>query len=174
MANDIEAAVQRIMVPVEKFGQNQYQRGIDYTTPGDYGISARLRKEIEEAIRAELSQVSAKCPRHGVYMCLACRQSAEPETFAVLERHERFHQDGDFKLVRVPPGQSLEMDEGSATRRWLHGDLGSKFHLVEFVRVPAPAEPAQKCGQCEYVRKFSNNPDSFCSSRCAAKGNGNE
>ena len=37
-----------------------------------------------------------------------------------------------LKIVPVPGGQSLEFDEGSATRRWLDSDLGSEWHLVSF------------------------------------------
>lgn len=47
---------------------------------------------------------------------------------AVLERHDR----AERKEVPVPDGQSLDFDEGTATRRWLWPHLGAEWHLVEF------------------------------------------
>lgn len=42
---------------------------------------------------------------------------------------------GVFKLLQAPPGQSLEFDEGpGATRTWLRPHLGhGNWHLVAFV-----------------------------------------
>ena len=40
---------------------------------------------------------------------------------------------GILKLVMVPEGQSLDFDEGAATRRWLHPHLDRAWHLVAFV-----------------------------------------
>jgi hypothetical protein len=75
---------------------------------------------------------------------------AEAMTFALLERHERFHMDDDFKLVRVPVGQSLDFDKDGATRRWLHSDLGTEFHLAGFISTPAkPAQQAPSGQQAE-------------------------
>ena len=61
-ANDIEAAVRRIMKEMERW----------------HGIDPAL---IKTTIRAELSRAPAalpKCLRHGVYMCLACMKGAVP------------------------------------------------------------------------------------------------
>jgi hypothetical protein len=38
-----------------------------------------------------------------------------------------------FKIIQVPKDQSLEFDEGTATRRWLHPHLEGGYHLIEFV-----------------------------------------
>lgn len=57
---------------------------------------------------------------------------AHPEDFeyvALLRSHDYKR----TKWVVVPEGQSLEFDEGSATRRWLHPHLGTEWHLFGFV-----------------------------------------
>jgi hypothetical protein len=59
---------------------------------------------------------------------------AHPEDFdyaALLISHDRKR----TKWVVVPEGQSLDFDEGTATRRWLHPHLGSEWHLFDFVRL---------------------------------------
>lgn len=53
----------------------------------------------------------------------------KPRFVAILEMHERTIR----KAVLVPPGQSLEMDEGA--RRWLHPYIGTEWHLVEFLKI---------------------------------------
>ena len=47
---------------------------------------------------------------------------------AVIERNDH----SERKEIPVPEGQSLDFDEGTASRRWLHPHLGSEWHLVEF------------------------------------------
>lgn len=42
------------------------------------------------------------------------------------------------RAVLVPPGQSIDFDEGSATRRWLHPYLAYEWHLVRFIEVAGP------------------------------------
>lgn len=59
--------------------------------------------------------------------------SLEPRYVAILEMHDETKR----KAVLVPLGQSLEFDEGSATRRWLHPHLGTDWHLVEFIEIDA-------------------------------------
>lgn len=39
------------------------------------------------------------------------------------------------KAVIVPSGQSLEMDEGKPTRKWLWPYLGGGWHLTEFLEI---------------------------------------
>ena len=39
------------------------------------------------------------------------------------------------KAVIVPPGQSLDFDEDSATRKWLWPYLGKEWHLIKFVPI---------------------------------------
>jgi len=62
---------------------------------------------------------------------------------AILERHNSsFYHDAnnntlmkDHKIVLVPEGQSLEMDEGTIMRRWLHPYLGHEWHLAGFAEL---------------------------------------
>jgi len=56
----------------------------------------------------------------------------DAEFIAVLERHDH----SERKEVPVPAGQSLDFDEGAATRRWLWPHLGNEWHLVEFKPKP--------------------------------------
>lgn len=47
----------------------------------------------------------------------------------------------DYKRTRwvvVPEGQSLDFDEGKATRAWLHPHLGREWHLFGFVPLHPP------------------------------------
>jgi hypothetical protein len=48
---------------------------------------------------------------------------------AILKHHEW----PDWRAIELPPGQSVEFDEGSATRRWLHPALGTEWHLLKIV-----------------------------------------
>lgn len=48
---------------------------------------------------------------------------------ALLESHDY----KQLKWVPVPAGQSLDFDDGTATRRWLYPHLGSEWHLLRFV-----------------------------------------
>jgi hypothetical protein len=50
--------------------------------------------------------------------------------FAALLIH---HDHKQTKWVVVPEGQSLEFDEGAATRKWLRPALGSEWSLFMFV-----------------------------------------
>jgi hypothetical protein len=54
--------------------------------------------------------------------------SIEARYIAILQRHDS----DERKEVPVPVGQSLDFDEGSATRRWLCPHLENEWHLVEF------------------------------------------
>tara|TARA_R110002126_G_C10227563_1_gene479692 strand:- start:66 stop:245 length:180 start_codon:yes stop_codon:yes gene_type:complete len=50
---------------------------------------------------------------------------------AIIESH-------DYKerlCVIVPECQTIEFDEGSATRQWLWPHLGDNYHLSEFVKL---------------------------------------
>jgi len=65
---------------------------------------------------------------------------SHPEDFryAALLRHH------DYKRSRwivVPEGQSLDFDEGRATREWLRPHLGTEWHLFGFVSLATPAAP---------------------------------
>ena len=67
----------------------------------------------------------------------------ETRFVAILQRHDSSK---ETKNVPVPDGQSLDFDEGAATRRWLWPHLGTEWHLMEFrpvagrnVRLPACA-----------------------------------
>lgn len=66
---------------------------------------------------------------------------AHPEDFefAALLRHHDMKQS---KWIVVPEGQSLDFDEGSATRRWLAPHLGSDWHLFGFVSLRVPSPPS--------------------------------
>jgi hypothetical protein len=60
------------------------------------------------------------------------RKAKEPCTFvAVIEKHDRTEK----RFVKVPLNQSLELDEESATRKWLWPYLKSEYHLVEFLEI---------------------------------------
>jgi hypothetical protein len=59
---------------------------------------------------------------------------------AILERDDA---EGDWrgnhKAVLVPPGQSLDFDDGpGATRKWLYPYLGTEYHLLEFIELVKP------------------------------------
>ncbi len=57
-----------------------------------------------------------------------------PEDFAfaaLLIHHDR----RQTKWVVVPEGQSLGLDEGEASRKWLHPALGNDWSLFMFVRL---------------------------------------
>ena len=56
-----------------------------------------------------------------------------PRYVAILNRLD---DTGHLKIVPVPDGQSLDMDD-QARRPWLHSALGSDYHLVEFVELDA-------------------------------------
>jgi hypothetical protein len=43
-----------------------------------------------------------------------------------------------LRAIIVPPGQSLDMDEGKASRKWLWPYLNSNWHLKEFVEIVDP------------------------------------
>ena len=45
------------------------------------------------------------------------------------------HDGEELKTFRVPKGQSLEFDEGSADRKWLRPALGTRFHLLSFYEI---------------------------------------
>lgn len=63
---------------------------------------------------------------------------SEARHFAIL----RNFADGTvLKLLPVPVGQSLEMDD-NGTRPWLWPLIGTEWHLVEFVREDALATVA--------------------------------
>ena len=51
---------------------------------------------------------------------------------AVIRKHDN-HQ--KKMAVLVPSGQSLDFDEGTINRKWLHPFLGKEWHLVEFLEV---------------------------------------
>lgn len=76
----------------------------------------------------------------------AAREPAQPPQIthiALLEIHGRsslLHAP-DFRAVIVPPGQSLDFDEGpGASRRWLHPYLGKTHHLASFIEVATPTK----------------------------------
>jgi hypothetical protein len=46
------------------------------------------------------------------------------------------------RAIAVPPGQSLDFDEGTASRRWLWDALGADWHLVGFCDLEELAAPA--------------------------------
>lgn len=53
---------------------------------------------------------------------------------------------------------------------------GFIFPLYAVPTAPQPAmlsdeqKKKTECGQCAYVRKFHNDPDRYCSSSCAVRG----
>lgn len=54
---------------------------------------------------------------------------------AVLRHNDRTKK----KAVIVPPGQSLDFDEGpGSSRRWLDQHLGLDWHLAEFLEIEWP------------------------------------
>lgn len=53
---------------------------------------------------------------------------SEIRMMARLRRHDR----SEERLVPVPAGQSLDLDEGDITRRWLWPHLGTEWHLIGF------------------------------------------
>ncbi len=54
---------------------------------------------------------------------------------AILETHVGIRPHRKVAVL-VPPGQSLDFDDGpGATRRWLIPYLGTDFHLVDFVEM---------------------------------------
>lgn len=55
----------------------------------------------------------------------------ETQYVAILRQHDRTEK----KAILVPAGQTLEFDEGDATRRWLWPYLGEEWHLAEFIPI---------------------------------------
>lgn len=64
----------------------------------------------------------------------AAENARDPTHVAIIELHETTKR----KAVIVPTDQSLDFDEGDATRRWLWPYLGTDHHLVEFVEITSP------------------------------------
>ena len=63
---------------------------------------------------------------------------------AILETHVGIRPHRKI-AVHVPPGQSLDFDEGpGATRMWLRPHLGRQFHLVEFVELITTSKPTDQ------------------------------
>ncbi len=64
---------------------------------------------------------------------------------AILRRHDRT----DVKLVPVPAGQSIDMDE-HGRRQWLWPHIGTEWHLMDFVALRSLPERLQDEPECEH------------------------
>lgn len=54
------------------------------------------------------------------------------------------------KIVPVPEGQSLEFDEGSATRQWLLPHLGREWHLLSFHEIGFYSEDCNLVAELQF------------------------
>lgn len=57
------------------------------------------------------------------------------EHVAIIEKHDR----SERRAVLMPPGTSVDFDEGAATRRWLWPYISYDWHLIEIVKVQPAA-----------------------------------